>query len=121
MTDPDTTASPEPIGWAVLELMGHRRLGGYVSEVEIAGKGFLRIGIPDNRPDSLHAEQFYSPGAVYAITPTTEEAARLVAAHNRPAPLHRWELPRPEAVYDDDLAARRARTDDDDEQEGFAP
>lgn len=30
------TAS-EPIGWAILELMGHRRLGGYVSEATLAG------------------------------------------------------------------------------------
>src|SRR5262245_4954119 len=33
-------------GWAVLELMGHRRLGGYLREVSIAGAGMLRIDIP---------------------------------------------------------------------------
>jgi hypothetical protein len=32
--------------WAVLELMGHRRLGGKVSEQEIAGAAFLRIDVP---------------------------------------------------------------------------
>lgn len=38
-------------GWAILELMGHRRLGGYVSEATVAGAGFLRIDVPgDERP-----------------------------------------------------------------------
>lgn len=33
-------------GWAILELMGHRRLAGYVREVEVAGAGMLRLDIP---------------------------------------------------------------------------
>lgn len=78
-------------GWAILELMGHRRLGGYVSEATIAGVGFIRIEIVAEKPIDC-ATQFYSPGAVYALTPTTEAMARAVAAHNAPQPVHRWEL-----------------------------
>lgn len=79
-------------GWAILELMGHRRLAGKISEVEIAGQGFLRLEIPANDEESLAgATQFYSPAAVYALTPTTEEIAR--AVRSRPAPVQRWELP----------------------------
>jgi hypothetical protein len=34
-------------GWAILELMGgHRRLAGYVQEVELAGHGMLRVDVP---------------------------------------------------------------------------
>lgn len=55
-------------GWAILELMGHRRLGGYLSEQEIAGAAFIRIDVPEHpwqadgctcgstRPDSLSHE-----------------------------------------------------------------
>ena len=32
--------------WAVLELMGHRRLAGKVTEATIGGGAFLRIDIP---------------------------------------------------------------------------
>lgn len=78
-------------GWAILELMGHRRLAGHVQEVEIAGHGMLRLDIPEVG-DFPAATQFYSPGAIYAITPTTEETARLVQA--RPAPIQQWEIPR---------------------------
>lgn len=79
-------------GWAIIELMGHRRLGGYVSEVTFAGAAFVRIDIPgeDGKPA---ATQLVSPGSVYALTPTTEAIARAVAARNQPAPVQRWELP----------------------------
>jgi hypothetical protein len=82
-------------GWAIVELMGHRRLAGRVSEEQIAGAAFLRLDIPD--PDALDeigdATQFYAPGAVYAITPTSEDTARAAAAAWRPEPVRRWELP----------------------------
>ncbi len=89
-------------GWAILELMGHRRLGGYVQEQEIAGHGFLRIDVPDQQEldtgPTYSATQFYSPGSVYCLTPTTEAMARAVAKRNQPEPVQRWELPQPKAA-----------------------
>lgn len=35
-------------GWAIVELMGHRRLGAWVSEEELAGAAMLRLDIPDH-------------------------------------------------------------------------
>lgn len=83
-------------GWVILELMGHRRLGGLLQEVEIAGEGFLRIDVPARNGDGIVASQLYSPKAVYCITPTTEALAKAVAASSQPEPVHRWELPAPE-------------------------
>lgn len=79
--------------WAILELMGHRRLAGYVSEATIGGAALLRIDVPGE--NDTKATQFYAPGAVYCITPTTEDVARSVAARNQPAPVSRWELSKP--------------------------
>jgi hypothetical protein len=76
-------------GWAILELMGHRRLAGYLTEEVVAGSSFIRIDVPGEPP----ATQFYSPAAVYCITPTTEDIACAFAANARPAPVRRWELP----------------------------
>lgn len=92
--------------WAIVELMGHRRLAGYLTEQEIAGKGFLRLDIPGDPP----ATQFYSPTSVYAITPTTEAIARAVATSTRPMPVQRWELelvagPDPATLADEQRAA----------------
>lgn len=75
--------------WAIVELMGHRRLAGYLTEQQIGGAGFLRLDIPGEPA----ATQFYAPGSVYCITPTDEATARKVAALGRPAPVQRWELP----------------------------
>jgi hypothetical protein len=77
-------------GWVILELMGHRRLAGYLSEATIGGTSFLRIDVPGN--DGNVATQLYSGSAVYCITPTTEAIARTVAKGSEPAPVTRWEL-----------------------------
>ncbi|MGP3914348.1 hypothetical protein [Nonomuraea sp. 10N515B] len=102
----DTSSSFDQ--WVILEILGHRRLAGRVTEASIAGGSFLRIDVPeaDGQPAMT---QYYAPSSVYALTPTTEEIARRAAALFRPAPVSRWELasaPRTaaavDAPYDDD-------------------
>ena len=58
MTEPTTEKFDE---WAILELMGHRRLAGKVTEVAIGGGSFLRIDMP--MKNGTRFTQFYSPGA----------------------------------------------------------
>lgn len=62
-----------PIGWAEVELMGHRRLWGHLSEEEVAGARFLLLFVPEveGRPAETH---LYSTAAVYGIHPATEAA-----------------------------------------------
>jgi hypothetical protein len=103
MTDANQTPTFDE--WAVIELLGHRRVAGRVREVQIAGAGFLRIDIP---PTQGHAAQtqYVSPGSVYALHPVTEQVATASAANCRPEPIARWELPAsepgPVLVYDDE-------------------
>jgi len=87
------------LGWCILELMGHRRLGGNVSEVTIAGVAMLRIDVPlvggvceAKEFSSPFATQYYSGASIYCITPTTEQVARAVAYRAQPEPVQRWEL-----------------------------
>lgn len=84
--------------FAILELMGHRRLAGHVTEETIGGATFIRIDVP-NGTDGTVATQLYAPAAVYCITPTTEEIARQVAARSRPEPVTRWELEAAEGPF----------------------
>lgn len=91
-------------GWAILELMGHRRLGGYVREVSMFGATMCRIDVPA-ADGGTPATQFYGGSAIFCCTPTSEETARKVAALAQPAPVQHWELPQ--------LPARRADRDFD--------
>lgn len=88
----------EPVAiaeWAIVELMGHVRMAGLVSEEQHFGATLGRIDIP--RGDTEYATQFFGGGSVYRISPCSEEVARAVAARNQPAPVHQWELPAPKA------------------------
>ncbi|MBI5545202.1 MAG: acetyltransferase [Deltaproteobacteria bacterium] len=89
--------------WAVLELFGHRRFAGRVTEEEIAGKGFIRIDVPGTEGGSPASTHFYGPDAVYGIHPCSEELARAAAKSDRPAPVHRYELPAPRAEEPEDV------------------
>lgn len=73
--------------WVVIELMGHRRLAGHLTEVQIGSEGFLRLDIYPGDVVGPSVTQFYRPGAVYCITPTTEEVARSVATQSMPVPV----------------------------------
>ena len=95
MTSPSQDPEvPAVEGWVILELMGHRRLAGRLSEARIAGSSFLRIDVPaaGDDGDAVAATQFYAPSAVYCVTPCDEGTARRVAGRSQPAPVSRWEL-----------------------------
>lgn len=101
-------------GWFILELMGHRRLAGYLTEQTIAGAGFLRIDVPGEHEGDPVATQFYPPSSVYCMTPTTEAMARQVARSCRVRPVQQWELltaPPQEAAIDDGRCALCADPD----------
>ena len=76
-------------GWAILELMGHRRLAGKITEATIAGATFVRLDVPETG-EELAVTQFYSPQAVYCITPATEEYARRMSNLINAAPVSRF-------------------------------
>ncbi len=77
--------------WGVVEVMGHNRFSGMISEVVLAGSGFLRVDVPEviNRRGVRVAaySKLIAPSAVYAITPTTEEIATAAAAATYNPPL----------------------------------
>ena len=80
----DTATSEASVEYAIVELMGHRRLAGRISEVERFGAKLLRIDVPQ---DGSFAEgwitQYYGGGSIYAITPT-DEATVLRIVGKRP-------------------------------------
>lgn len=77
--------------WAVLELFGHNRLAGRVTESTIGGSSFIRLDVPGQNGDILWT-RFYNPAAVYSICPVSKEVALKVASHAIAPPVYRWEL-----------------------------
>jgi len=101
---------PEFEQWAIVELFGHNRIAGMVTEQTIGGCSFVRIDVPpiENRSGFT---KLYGQGAIYAITFTDEETATAAAKSFAPRPIDAWtarellerpEQPTMEELYDDD-------------------
>lgn len=78
--------------WAVVEVMGHQRFIGKVSEQVIAGTGFVRIDIPATDSNGPWTK-LVGTSSIYAITPVSEELAREMASEARQQAISRYELP----------------------------
>ena len=107
--------------WCIVELFGHQRIAGLVSEQAVGGCNFIRVDVPQigKRPALT---RLFGQGAIYSMTPTTETLARRAAeAWNQP-PVNRYELPEP-PKRDGDLFVDGERDEDlddpdpDDEEE----
>lgn len=88
---------PEYQGWALLEIMGHRKTAGLVKEVQMAGATLLRVDVPKPDSDDIAITQYYGGGSIYCMTPCTEESARqaLQSKHSLPSAVQ-LALPTPE-------------------------
>lgn len=73
-------------GYAIVELMGRSVIAGYVSEQVIAGVAMLRVDVPA-AGDQPAFTKFVSGGAIYGITPTTQEIAERAALRLRVVPV----------------------------------
>jgi hypothetical protein len=105
---------PPYVGFCVLELLGHRRLGGYLMHETVCGVEMLQINVHamGSRPSFT---QFYHPQAVYCITPCDEDTAWFVASEEAYSPLTRYELRRAlDLLAASETAATHEDDDDDD-------
>jgi len=91
--------------WGLLELFGHQRIAGKLSEETIGGCHFIRIDVPDlpaaesdnyrpARSATPGYTRYFTQGAIYSMTPTSEAAARAMAANLRTVPVQAYDLPR---------------------------
>ena len=93
--------------WAVVEVMGHQRYAGRVTEQVIGGAAFIRVDVPDVPPvNGLGARQGYTKilgaGSIFAITPCTEEVARRAAGASSGPGMLIVSAPRPAMTYEPD-------------------
>ncbi|MCZ2077879.1 MAG: hypothetical protein LC130_23110 [Bryobacterales bacterium] len=96
----------------IVELMGHNRIAGMVSEQELGGTKFVRVDVPAVEGEPGFTKLFGS-AAIYAVTPTDEETMIRAVRAFRSVPIERWALnvnTRPALAagddgYDDDMAS----------------
>lgn len=65
-------------GWALVEIMGHKRYAGRVSEENVIGVPMLRIDVPAIR-ELPPFTKYFAAGAIYGITPCSETEATMLA------------------------------------------
>lgn len=81
-----SSARPDPQEkfeqWCIVELFGHQRIAGKVTEQVIGGQGFVRVDVPeviypahDKQDVTIKPAytKFYGAGAIYAMSPVDEE------------------------------------------------
>jgi hypothetical protein len=78
--------------WALVELFGHARIVGHVTEQSIAGGAFVRVDVPDKEGKTVFT-RFFGHGAIYSMSPITKELALQLAQQQNSAPVSRFDLP----------------------------
>lgn len=86
--------------WALVEVMGHCRLAGKVTEQAVGGCNFVRVDVPDIAPVNGRGGQqgftkLLGQAAIFSITPVSEDTARRAAASYRAAPVMIFDASRP--------------------------
>jgi hypothetical protein len=73
--------------WAVVEVMGHNKYAGRVTEQAIGGCAFVRVDVPAIG-ERLPFTKLLGQGSIFCITPVSEEVARNVAAQCAATPVY---------------------------------
>jgi hypothetical protein len=85
-------SEPKPFDeWAILELFGHQRLAGRVTNAQVGGASFVRVDVP-NPLGQIKLTKFLNPTAIYSITPCTESVATAAAMNIDASPISRFDL-----------------------------
>jgi len=87
---------PESL-WAIVEIFGHQRIAGKLSEHSLGGCQFVRVDVPpipqgDGKPEIPAVTKLYGNGAIYAISFVDEATALLTAASLKVQPVAVWDL-----------------------------
>src|SRR5690554_3458311 len=81
--------------WCVIELFGHQKIAGLVTEAVIGGCNLIRVDVPECGDQPAYT-RYFGQGAIYSITPVSEEIARSALDAIRPRPVSPYMLPQPE-------------------------
>lgn len=105
-TDASVPVAANDGDYAIVEIMGHRKLVGRISEVERYGVKFLRVE-PMFKGSILGVETLVQPASIFCLTPVEHATAV------RFAPIERYNLPDVIAAASAHMLALPEPEDDD--------
>lgn len=77
--------------WALVELFGHQRIAGKITQAELGSGELIRVDVPAVK-DRAALTKFYNVKAIYGITPVDEATATRMAGDIHAAPVSEWVL-----------------------------
>lgn len=102
--------------WCVVEIMGHKKFAGHVSEQSIGGSSFVRVDVPEVEAGGRKLPAFsklFGAASIYCLSPCTEETAKAFAAQIRSESFHLYEAPRLPAPSTDEKPSPMDFADED--------
>lgn len=97
--------------FAIVELFGHQKISGKVSEQTWGNATFIRIDVPETKTVPAFT-RFVNPTAVYAINPVTEDVMKIKAEAFEQSPINVWDVKK---MHEKLLALNYTEEKDDDE------
>jgi hypothetical protein len=76
---------------AIIELFGHTRMAGMISEQAIGGSTFIRVDVPETESQPGFSRML-NPSAIYAINPVTDEVMTEMAKGFSVKPIQAWDI-----------------------------
>ena len=112
MDNGNANETPKFEHWCIVELFGHQRMAGFVTEATIGGCALLRVDVPKtDNPEETSFTRYLGNGAIYALNPTTKEQVLAAVKVLYPPPPVPREMPAKTALPE----ARDYNYDDEDE------
>ena len=88
--------------WALVELFGHAKIAGYLTEQSIGGTNMIRVDVPATDKQPAFTRLFGS-AAIYSINPVDEVTAKFYADRLDQKPIQIWDVK--EMLKKNDLTA----------------
>lgn len=77
--------------WAIVEIFGHQKFAGYLTECEMGGGKLMRLDVPACAGHPAFTK-YFGVAAIYSITPVEEDVAHAVAIGYRQAPVSAYDF-----------------------------
>ena len=85
------SASQDADFWAIVELFGHTKIAGHVTEASVGGCQFIRVDIPAIGEVPAYT-RLLGQGAIYSINIVSEDIARAAASSFRSQPVSVYDI-----------------------------